>query len=214
MPDWGAMKVYIKDSMAILATDVICTVKDKLNYLLVGSYVGMESVVVYDLGLKLNSILSQPYNIIKTVIFPRSAQTRDLKKIRNVIIGIFLLTLSIVLVVNIFLPPIVTFFTGDASIDYMPVRLLLVAPVLLSVSVPIATNVCIALGYNKYVFYSIVVTTAVYIATLLIFLFTNRLNSIYSFIFLALISYLTELLYRLYVFNKISKQELTNKKYE
>ena len=92
MPSWTAMKIYIKDSAAIFATDVVCTIKDKVNYLLVGSFVGMESVVVYDLGLKLNYILGQPYNIIRTVIFPRSVQTRNLQKIKRAIFFTFLIT--------------------------------------------------------------------------------------------------------------------------
>ena len=206
-PNWSAMKIYIKDSAAIFATDIVCTIKDKVNYLLVGSYIGMESVVVYDLGLKLNSILSQPYNIIRTVIFPRSAQSRDLHKIKQSIIIIFLITLTLVIIVNIFLNPIVSFFIGTKSIDTLPIRLLLIAPVILSVSIPIATNMFIALGYNKYVFYSIIVTTIVYLLTLFILLATGTLNSIYSFVFLAIISYLTELIYRLLTCKKIVKLE-------
>ena len=206
-PSWAAMKVYIKDSAAIFATDVVCTIKDKVNYLLVGSFVGMESVVVYDLGLKLNFILAQPYNIIRTVIFPRSAQTRNLQKIKQSIVVIFLITLTAVLLTNIFLAPIVTFFIGSDSIDYLPIRLLLIAPVILSVSVPITSNVFIALGYNKYVLYSILVTTVVYLLALLALMLSNQLGSIYSFVFLALISYLAELIYRLITYRKITKLE-------
>lgn len=213
-PSWTAMKVYIKDSAAIFATDVVCTIKDKVNYLLVGSYVGMESVVVYDLGIKLNGILSQPYNIIRTVVFPRSAQTRNLQKIKQSIIIIFLITLTGVILVNIFLDPIVAFFIGSKTIDNLPIRLLLIAPVILSISIPLASNVFIALGYNKYVFYSILVTTSVYLIALLALLLSGQLNSIYSFIALALISYMTELLYRIYAYKKIAKKEQNNTNYD
>lgn len=214
IPSWSAMKIYIKDSASIFATDVVCTIKDKVNYLLLGAFIGMESVTVYDLGLKLNSILAQPYNIIRTVIFPRSAQTRDLQKIKKSILIIFLITLTSVILVNLFLDPIVAYFLDDATIDNLPVRLLLIAPVILSVSVPIATNVFVALGYNKYVLYSIIVTTVVYLVALLALLFSGHLSSIYSFIFLALISYLTELLYRLYAYKKIANLEHKKNEYD
>lgn len=208
-PSWAAMKIYIKDSAAIFATDVVCTIKDKVNYLLVGICVGMESVVVYDLGLKLNSILNQPNNIIRTVIFPRGAQTRNLHKIIQSIIIIFFITLTAVVLANIFLSQIVTFFIGSTSIDLLPLRLLLIAPVMLSISLPIATNVFIALGYNKFVLYSIIFTTIIYLIALCVFWLFGHLNSVYSFIYIALISYLTELIYRLLTFKKIIKIEQT-----
>lgn len=213
-PDWNAMKYYIKDSVSIFATDVVCTIKDKINYLLVQRFIGSSSVVVYDLALKLNSIMSQPYTIIKTVTFPRCAQSRDMKKIKRMILVTLLVTMICVALLNAFLPWIVAFFTGTSNIDILPIRLLSLAPIMLSVSVPIASNVCIALGYNKYVFYSIIVTTIVYLACLSAYLFSGQLNSIYSFVYLALISYLTELLYRIHVYRKVSiqeKQSITNK---
>lgn len=202
-----AMYKYAKDSFSILATDIVCTIKDKVNYLLVGAYVGPESVVIYDLGLKLNNILCQPYNIIRTVLFPRSAQTRDMQKIRLSILVTFAITTVCVILVQIFLNPIVLFFIGDSTIDVLPIRLLLIAPCILSVSVPIATNVCIALGYNKYVFYSILVTTAAYLLVIAGMAIWGSLNSIYSFVYLALIAYLVELIYRMFVFRRIVKLE-------
>ena len=48
-PKWERMKIYIYDSMPILTTDLICTIKDKFNYQLLGFYVGMGEVVIYDL---------------------------------------------------------------------------------------------------------------------------------------------------------------------
>ena len=209
-PNISAMYKYIKDSFSILATDIVCTIKDKINYLLVGSYVGAESVVIYDLGIKLNNILCQPYNIIKTVLFPRSAQTRNLQKIRRSIIITFALTITCVFITEIFLKPIATFFLGDSAIDLLPIRLLLIAPIILSISVPIATNVCIALGYNKYVFYSILITTCAYLLTLIGIILFGDIHSIYSFIFLALIAYIVELIYRIMALNKISKIERNN----
>lgn len=206
-PNKHAMIKYAKDSFSILATDIICTIKDKINYLLVGAYIGADSVVVYDLGLKLNTVLIQPYSIIKTVLFPRSAQTRNIQKIKTSIVAVFTITVVCVVLTEIFLQPIAAFFIGDDTIDLLPIRLLLIAPIILSVSVPIASNVCIALGYNKYVFYSILVTTGAYVIVLAGLALTDQLNSILSFVLLALIAYLVELIYRLFVFRRIAKEE-------
>ena len=197
-------KIYVKDSSAIFATDIVCTIKDKVNYLLVGSFVGMSEVVIYDLGLKLNSFISKPLNIITTVMLPRFAKSKSITTLKKVIMISFLIALVLVLLVNCFMPLITRFFIGE-EIDYLPLRLFLLAPLFLSISVVIYNNLFVAFGYNKYAFYSIVITTIVYVLTLLAFMFAGKLTSVYSFIAISLISYFTEFVYRIIVAAKLAK---------
>ena len=58
---------YFKDALPLFVTDAICSIKDKLNYILLGSFVGMGEVVVYDIGSKLTSLAVQPLTILSTV---------------------------------------------------------------------------------------------------------------------------------------------------
>ena len=81
--------MYIKDSSSIFATDIICAIKDKLSYLLVGTFVGMSDVVIYDLGLKLHGIVAKPYMLICTVMFPRLAKNRSIIKLHNTYCNLF-----------------------------------------------------------------------------------------------------------------------------
>lgn len=206
-PDMTMIKYLFKESMPIFATDVMCTIKDKFNYLLLGSMTGMANVVTYDLALKLSNILQQPFTIFKTVTFPQCAQNRNIPQIKRWIAYGFLGTVFLVVAANIALPWIVHFFMGNATVDLLPIRLFLLSPIILSLSVPLCSNICIALGYNKYVFYSICITTAVYLVTLLGLFFTGKLNNIYAFIALALVSYGVELIYRLIIARKIIYKE-------
>ena len=68
-PSLNSAMIYLKDSSSIFATDLVCTIKDKLSYLLVGTFVGMSDVVIYDLGLKLHGIAAKPYMLICTLCF-------------------------------------------------------------------------------------------------------------------------------------------------
>ncbi|WP_106830636.1 oligosaccharide flippase family protein [Parabacteroides pacaensis] len=202
IPTYHQAIIYVKDSSAIFATELICTVKDKLNYLFVGTLVNMNSVVLYDLAIKLNSFLTKPLNVISIVLFPRFAKNRNLKKLKMVIVGSFILTLFLVVLVNIFLPQITKLFINETS-DLLPIRLFLLAPLMLSISSMLSTNLFIAFGYNKYVLYSIIITTIVYIISLCYILLGGYQSNLYSFIILALVSYLTEFVYRLFVACKI-----------
>lgn len=205
------MMPYIKDCMPIFATDLICTIKDKVNYILVGLFVGMSEVVIYDLALKLHSLLTKPMGILTTVLLPRFALTKNFERLKQVILVSFFVTFILLVVTNVFLEKISYFFL-HSHIDLNPIRFFLIAPLFVSVGSVISSNLFVAFGYNRYVFTSIVITTGVYVFTLLILLISGNLNSIYSFVALAVISYFVELIYRLYKTFLISKKLNNNER--
>lgn len=195
IPRLKILKNYVSDCSPLFANDLICTVKDKVNYMFVGLFAGMGNVVIYDLALKLHSLLTKPMQILTTVLLPRFAANRNVKKLKKVIVASFCVAFILVILTNVFLPQIVEFFIHK-QIDLLPLRLFLIAPLLVSVSSVISSNLFIAFGYNKYVLYSIIITTIVYVTSFVLLLLSGCLNSIYAFVVLALISYFTEFTYR------------------
>ena len=205
-PSFSSMAFYVKDSSAIFATDLICTIKDKLNYMLVGLCVGMGDVVIYDLGLTVKSLATKPLEVICMVLFPRFAKDHNVEKVKKIMLLSFVLSLIIVISLNIFMPFISNFFLHE-SVDLLPLRLFSLAPLFLSTSSIISSNVFVAWGYNKYVFYSIIVTTISYITALLFAFVSHTYNSLFTFVIIALISYMIELIYRLIVAKKVFRKE-------
>lgn len=211
IPSFSQVKYYAKDSLSLLATNLICTIKDKFNYQLLGIYVGMSDVVIYDLALKLNGVAEKPTQLISNVLFPKFAQIHDTKKLNKVIILTLFVSIGIFILLNVFLKDIALFFLHE-QVDLLPIRLLSLAPVILSVSMMICFNYFIARGMNKYVFYSIITTTIAYLIALGIFLLFGNMKSIYTFVALALIAYIVELLYRSIVYIKNTKEEILSNK--
>lgn len=201
-PKWERIKIYVQDASPLLATDVICTIKDKFNYLFIGSSVGMAEVTIYDLGIKLNGLVGKPMSILQTVMFPRLAKSRSFANVKKLIIISFFSSLAIYIVFNLFLPGIVEFFLHN-KIDLLPIRLLALAPVILSISGVLGVNFMVAFGYNKYMFYSILVTTMVYLICIAYVYLTRCQPGLYTFVFIALIAYITELLYRIVATRRI-----------
>lgn len=208
VPRYREMKVYINDAMPLFATDLISTIKDKFNYMLVGTFVNMQSVVIYDLAVKFNNLMIQPMRIINMVMFPRLAKSRNIQTAYKVIGISSVLTFILIVLLNVFLPWIVDFFVHQ-EIDLIPVRIMSVAPLFMVVSIGIASNIMVAMGFNRYLLYSIIVTTVVYLLVLIYLLLANRLGSIYSFVLLALVSFFAEMLYRIIVVCRI-KDKLSN----
>lgn len=204
-PNRDEMIYYLKESSPLFATDIICTIKDKLNYFIIGSAC-MGNVVVYDLGVKLTAILAKPVSIISTVLFPRFAKTKNVTMFKRILLAVFCLSLVLVVLTNCFLPQISFFFLHD-SIDCFPLRVFTLAPLFLSVSSFIFHNLFVAFGYNKYGFYSIIITTIGYMVILFVMFITNQMNSLIAFILLAVSCYFIELIYRLSMSFSILKKE-------
>lgn len=201
-PSIYSLLFYIKQSSSIFFTDMICLIKDKLNYFLIGAYVNMADVVIYDIGSKLLSVLSKPASIITTVFFPIIAKSKDTKKINHLAIIIFAISFIVVIFTQIFLPHILNIFVDEIP-PLLPIRILLLSPIFLSISSFYCSNGLIALGYNKYVLYSIIITVSIYIVCLIVSFLLKMHNAIMCYIVIALISYFGEFLYRAIIFNKL-----------
>ena len=204
-PPLTRMMVYVKDSSPIFATDIICTIKDKFNYFFLGGFSGMANVVVYDLGVKINLIIGKPTQIVSQVLLPRFAQSNNKEKLKVMTWGVFFMTLGVVIITNIFMPWIVDFFL-DTTIDLLPLRIFSLAPVFLAVSVFLANNFFIAFGHNRYLLYSILVTTAGYLIALGAVAIMGKMTSVYSFVAISLFSYIVEFLYRVIMKIRLSNQ--------
>ena len=184
-PSWDSVKLYLKESSPLFATDIVCTIKDKLNYFLLGA-INMGEVVVYDLGVKLTAMLAKPGTIISTVLFPRFAKNRSVDLFKRVLLIELIVVALCVILVNIFMPFIVEFLIGQ-KIDILPLRVFSLAPIFLTVSSHISQNCYVAFGHNKYTFYSILVTTSGYLFFLVYLYISHNLNTIFSFVILSVI---------------------------
>lgn len=206
IPSYQVLKYYFKDASLLFFTNIISTIKDKLNYILLGHFVIMNQVVIYDLGSKFANLLSKPADILCTVLLPQMAKERNIKVFKKIAVILVLITIVLVLVLNIFLSEIVQFFIAE-SIDLLPIRIYSCAPVFLGVSIFIASNLMIAFGYNKYLLHSIFVTTGIYLLLLVIMYYCGYLNSVVSFAIITVLSYVGELFYRILMAFKIIKRE-------
>ena len=206
IPRFSVIKHYTMDSAPVFLTDMLTMVKDKLNYFLIGGVLGAAEVTVYDLGSKIMNLISKFISVISTALFPRMARARNVKLFKKVAVGIFGVSVLLVIFLNLFLPVIVPLLYSE-EIDLMPIRLFTLAPLFVELSSFISSNLFIAFGYNKYVLYSIIVTTSAYLLALGIMFLTGRLQGVVAFVLLALIGYLIELLYRLFLASRIFRKE-------
>lgn len=204
--DISQIKSLAKESFPIFASDLIMTIKDRFNVLLMGNFIGMSNVVIYDFAMKINLFLVKPSEIIRIALFPRAAKSRSIRLAEKTMLIVFLLTIGMVVVVNIFLKDIVSVFL-NSEFDLLPIRLFTLAPLILSCSAVIQSNVFTAFGYNRYVLNSIICTTICYLMALLFCLVSHSLTTVNSFILISLFAYTSELAYRAFKYRNVVKME-------
>lgn len=205
-----AVLSLVEESLPIFASDMITAIKDRFNILLMGGLIGMGNVVIYDLGMKINLLVSKPTEILRIAMFPRAAKDRSIPEVRKTIMVSFFISFMLVIVVNLALPFISRFFLNE-DVDLLPLRLFTMAPLLLSVSVLIAFNVFVAFGYNRYVLNSILITTGCYLVLLIGCYLTHHMNSLMVFVMISMVAYLVEFIYRVLKFKKIASQILSER---
>ena len=172
--------------------------------------VRVSDVVIYDLGSKFMNVVSKPVSIVATVLFPKMAKDRNYLIFKKILLILVVITVFIVTILNLFLPQVVHLFI-DGEINLLPIRLYLIAPILVGASSFISSNLILALGYTKYILSSIIFTTIIYLILLSYMYFMGYLTTVTAFVTLAVLSYLGELTYRLWIMTKIGKLEKLNK---
>ena len=204
MPTHKVLKMHMKEGSIIFFSDAMLTIKDKLNYNIMGAMIGMSDIVIYDIGSRISGLLQKPSLIFCTVLFPRMAKKPSVSNAKKMML--LLLSLSVILcaLINVVLPYIVKFFI-DEDIDLWAIRLFSLAPVILSVSGYISSNVFFAFGFDKYILKSTYIHTIGYVLVLGFMYLNGMLNSVASFVFLTVFAYFIELIYRLILTNTIFK---------
>lgn len=201
VPGYRQVFKYVNEAIPYFFTNLVASVKDKVSYLLLGAFVSISDVVVYDLGIKLLSLIVKPVSALSIVLFPKIALERNIELINKIIIRSFYFLVALSLITYFMMPFITNFMLGNL-IEITNLRIFLLAPIFLGISSFLGSNVLVAFGKNNYMFYSILITTTVYILLCGLAYYFDQLNSLLVFILISIITYFSELIFRLYVYLK------------
>lgn len=202
IPKITVLKMHLKEGSIIFFNDAVITVKDKLNYNIMGAILGMSDIVIYDIGSKISNLVLKPIAILTTVLFPRMSKKPSVSIAKRVLLLILSSTIILVILANVFLPYIVKFFIGK-DIDLFAIRVFTLVPIILGISIFISTNVFFAFGYERFILKSTYVATIGYVALLITFYFLGFLHNVLAFVILTVSAYAMELLYRIVLTRRI-----------
>lgn len=190
---------YIKDGFSIFISNIVISIKDRFNVLLIGVFLGMTDVAVYDLATKIMSIMMQFVSVANNAIYPKMAKLKDIKLLKKFVAISFLIICFLTVCVIPVLQWILDYLSGGLEGTFLPTLILLIPPIIMSISLPLARNYFLVFGLYTYILRGAAYTSLAYLLLIFLGYILSIIESIYFFIAITVFTFLFELIYRLYI---------------
>lgn len=181
---------YTRDSFSYFISNISIQVYVNANKVIVGSFLGLGEVAIYDLAEKLVSVMKIPLSLISQTIFPKVSKDLDKAFVWKMFKYILMLNLIIFIGALLTAPFIVNILGGDELMTAVEVlRLLAITVPIIGISHFLGIQLLIPFGFNK-AFAKIIVLSGIVFLILFTFLFITKTLNIYS---ITMMTVLTEI---------------------
>lgn len=190
------LKYYIKDTFPIFLSYAIIAIKDRFNVIFLATSMGLVEVAIYDMAVKIMSLVMQPIDIINTAIYPKVSRTKNMNYMMKVTRLTFIAVLIGVLVLQVVLSDVIGFIDEELYQAVLPTRVLLIAPIIMVWSLAYGRNCLLVNGKYKAFTKGMLLTTMFYMLLVGLAYFSGYFNYLMTFVLITILTYLFELFYR------------------
>lgn len=203
VPSIQIVKFQLKESYTLFLSEVVIAIKDKTNYLLIGSLMGHAAVTEFDLAMKVKGVLSIPISLVNKALYPKIAKEKNMQFMLKSMWLTLALTTTITLVFIIAARPITVLLGGQEMKDVVRItQIILLSIPPFTISYFLAVNCINAHGKYMLLLKGMILTSLFYIILIALGHLTGNLKTLYFYAFCALLTYLFELFYRVYITRK------------
>jgi O-antigen/teichoic acid export membrane protein len=110
------LKASVKENIPLFISNVSSQVYFNANKLIVGSFLGMQELAIYDIADKIVNLLKVPVLLVGQTLFPRVSRDKDVHFIKNSMILVFIFFILVYATVYLFAHYIILFFSGSINI--------------------------------------------------------------------------------------------------
>lgn len=141
--------LYFKNAFAVFISSLSVQIYLYLNKIIVGTWLGMSQVAIYDLGEKIANLLRMPIMMISQATFPKISREKNLNYINKVMLLSTFIVILGYLIIFFTANYIVTFFLGEYIEEGIYIiRILSLSAIFASLNVYLGGNRMIPLGYE------------------------------------------------------------------
>lgn len=172
--DIKAIIKVIKKSWYLFLGLISTSIREKISVILIAKLLDDSAVVIYDLGIRILSILSIPQNIISTAFYPTISKTQDKKLAVNILFIVVVVSILIIFVSYFFVNNYIHFFiSGINSENKDVIKILMLSILPISISTILARLFFAAFSLDKLYFKTIYITLLFYFFSFFVYILIN-----------------------------------------
>jgi PST family polysaccharide transporter len=206
IPKISVLAYYFKDSLPIFISN-LSQLYIKMNKIIIGAFIGLDSVAYYDVAEKITNLMKTPISLISQTVFPKIVKDKNLSFIQKILKINLVIQIVLLLIVMATAPFIVRLISGKdipVAVTSLIILSLTVIPVVINNAFAVQT--LLAFGFKKYFARSIIGSGIVY-AIFILNMYIFNIWYLYGICFAVLIAELaTSLLSIYYVRKNVYKQ--------
>jgi PST family polysaccharide transporter len=107
------LSITLKENVPLFISNVSSQIYVNANKLIVGSFLGMQDVAVYDIADKIVSLLKVPIQLVGQTLFPRVARDKDVSFVKKTMLYVFVFLIFIYTFVCIYSGQLIHLFSGS-----------------------------------------------------------------------------------------------------
>lgn len=147
---WSVLRKFTTNSIPIFFSNISGNIISNTNKVLIGSFLGLAQVSLYDLAEKFLLVLKIPQIIITQGVFPKISIEKNISIVKKLFMISFVFNILFVIGVFCFANYVVVQFIGETMISATPIiKTMSVAILFSSVNSVLGTQVLIAFGHIR-----------------------------------------------------------------
>lgn len=179
--------IRFKEGVTLFISTISQQVYLYMNKLIIGKFLGMQEVTIYDLAEKITLIMKTLIGTIAQATFPKISREKSISYINKVMLLVVSLVALIYLIIFFTSGQVVLFFTGqELPVAKSIIRILGLSAIFIGFNVFLGGNRLIPFGFNKQYMFITVANSGVYllcIASLFLFDIINIYTITITFVF-------------------------------
>ena len=207
IPNNIKIKKTLRSGFSVFLSTMLTAVKDRLNVIIVGSFLGHSEVVLFDFSSKLLSAISLPQNIIINSFFSTISKEKSIHLFKKITFYINVLNTPIFIISCIFIWFFSSLFFTYNNHELIAMMIIMLAVLPLGVSSSISRLYLLPFGHDAILARITFINSSLYLIIILSYLYISKELSIVNFSILILVTYFIELLIRVFAYLKVSDCE-------
>ena len=190
------------ESVPFFTSRLASVVMERTNVLIIGLFFDYTMVSIYDLCIKVVSIIRTPFGLVSQVIYPHVARNMNMRIVKKAYYSVIAVGSVLSIIVMLSASLIVHLLSGDNLLgadNYLRIMIWYVP--IVGASYILGASTLVVNGFSKEYNYSVIYSLVVYIILISLFYLLNIIN-LSTITVAMLVPELFTLLYRRYVTNK------------